>query len=134
MGSPGLAIVARTDFEATTVPQLIALAKAKPDTITMQRRVGSPGPGGLFQGTHGRPDPASPTRVTADPERPPGTPRGPGIADDTRRDSQVKSSKAKAVAVTSAHRSSQMPDVPTVAEAGVSGYAAEIWNILVVPA
>lgn len=39
----------------------------------------------------------------------------------------VKSGKARALAVTAAKRSVVFPDVPTVAEAGVPGYAVENW-------
>jgi tripartite-type tricarboxylate transporter receptor subunit TctC len=46
----------------------------------------------------------------------------------------VKSGKLNAVAVTSAKRSPQLPDVPTVAEAGVPGYEFEAWYMLLAPA
>ena len=48
--------------------------------------------------------------------------------------SLIKAGKLKALAVTSATRASAFPDVPTVAEAGVPGYAAESWYGLFVPA
>jgi tripartite-type tricarboxylate transporter receptor subunit TctC len=41
--------------------------------------------------------------------------------------SLVESGQLRAIAVTSAERSPAFPHVPTVAEAGVSGYAAESW-------
>ena len=41
--------------------------------------------------------------------------------------SLVESGQLRAIAVTSAERSPAFPQVPTVAEAGVSGYAAESW-------
>ncbi len=47
---------------------------------------------------------------------------------------QVKSGDLRALAVTSARRSSLLPDVPTVAEAGVPGYAVEGWYGLFAPA
>src|SRR5690606_39251776 len=40
----------------------------------------------------------------------------------------------RALAVTSAKRSPSLPDVPTVAEAGVPGYEASSWFGLVAPA
>lgn len=40
----------------------------------------------------------------------------------------VKTGKVKALAITSAERSTVMPDVPTVSEAGVKGYAAVGWQ------
>jgi len=46
----------------------------------------------------------------------------------------VKSGKVKAVAQTSAKRSAAMPDLPTVAEAGVPGYGIEGWVGFFAPA
>ncbi|HXD45305.1 MAG TPA: tripartite tricarboxylate transporter substrate binding protein [Pseudolabrys sp.] len=48
--------------------------------------------------------------------------------------SLVKAGKLKALAVTSAKRTSAFPDLPTVAEAGVAGYEAESWYGLFAPA
>jgi tripartite-type tricarboxylate transporter receptor subunit TctC len=46
----------------------------------------------------------------------------------------VESGQLRALAVTSAERSAAFPDLPTVAEAGVPGYAAESWYGLYAPA
>ena len=46
----------------------------------------------------------------------------------------VKAGRLRALAVTGASRSSTLPDVPTVAEAGVAGYEATSWNALLAPA
>lgn len=46
----------------------------------------------------------------------------------------VKSGKLNGVAITSARRSPQLPDVPTVAEAGLPGYEFESWYMLLAPA
>jgi tripartite-type tricarboxylate transporter receptor subunit TctC len=48
--------------------------------------------------------------------------------------SLIESGQLRALAVTSAERSPAFPDVPTVAEAGVSGYSAESWYGLFAPA
>ena len=48
--------------------------------------------------------------------------------------SLIKAGKLKALAVTAAKRTSAFPDLPTVAEAGVPGYAAESWYGLFAPA
>jgi len=45
----------------------------------------------------------------------------------------VKSGKLVALAVTSAQRSDDLPNVPTLQEAGVKGYEATIWLGLVAP-
>jgi tripartite-type tricarboxylate transporter receptor subunit TctC len=48
--------------------------------------------------------------------------------------SLVESGQLRAIAVTSAERSPAFPQTPTVAEAGVPGYAAESWYGLFAPA
>jgi tripartite-type tricarboxylate transporter receptor subunit TctC len=45
----------------------------------------------------------------------------------------IRSGKLKALGVTSTKRSAQLPEVPTIAEAGVPGYQAVIWNAVVAP-
>jgi len=47
---------------------------------------------------------------------------------------QVRAGKIRALAVSTAKRSSAMPDVPTIAEAGVTGYEAGAWFGLLAPA
>ena len=46
----------------------------------------------------------------------------------------VQSGRLRALAVTSSHRASMLPDVPTLAEAGVQGADIHEWNALFVPA
>jgi tripartite-type tricarboxylate transporter receptor subunit TctC len=48
--------------------------------------------------------------------------------------SYIKGGQLRALAVTSVQRSSAFPDLPTVSEAGVPGYAAESWYGLFAPA
>jgi len=45
----------------------------------------------------------------------------------------TKARRLRALAVTSAERSKAMPDVPSIAEAGVPGYAATLWLGLLAP-
>jgi tripartite-type tricarboxylate transporter receptor subunit TctC len=45
----------------------------------------------------------------------------------------AKAGKVKALATTGAQRSSVLPDVPTMSEAGVPGYEATIWLGLLAP-
>jgi tripartite-type tricarboxylate transporter receptor subunit TctC len=47
---------------------------------------------------------------------------------------QIKAGKLRAIAVTGAQRTLSLPDVPTVAEGGVPGYAIEAWFGLLAPA
>jgi len=46
----------------------------------------------------------------------------------------IKSGKIKPLGLTSTKRSSLLPEVPTIAEAGVPGYQAVIWNGALAPA
>jgi tripartite-type tricarboxylate transporter receptor subunit TctC len=46
----------------------------------------------------------------------------------------VKSGRLRAIAVTSAKRIASLPDVPTVAEAGLAGYEAVSWGGVMAPA
>jgi len=46
----------------------------------------------------------------------------------------IQKNKVRAIAVTGARRSPALPDVPTVAEAGLSGYEAVLWQALNAPA
>ena len=45
----------------------------------------------------------------------------------------IKAGKLRALAVTGATRSPQLPDVPTVMESGVPGYEAYVWMGLLAP-
>lgn len=47
---------------------------------------------------------------------------------------QIKAGRLKALAVTSARRSSALPDVPTMAEAGLAGYDVSTWSGIMAPA
>jgi len=47
---------------------------------------------------------------------------------------QVRAGKIRALAVSTAKRSSAMPDLPSIAEAGVPGYDAGAWFGLLAPA
>ena len=47
---------------------------------------------------------------------------------------QVRAGRLRALGVTSAKRWPDMPDVPTIAEAGVPGYEASLWLCMLAPA
>lgn len=55
----------------------------------------------------------------------------PGIAGMLQ---YIKDGRLRALAVTSAKRSPELPDVPTIAEAGVKGYEATLWLGIIGPA
>jgi tripartite-type tricarboxylate transporter receptor subunit TctC len=124
--------------KANTLRELIALAKAQPGKINF----GSSGNGGsphlsteLFKSMAG----VDMVHVAY-------KGLGPGIADLMGGQIQVmfadvnlvvphiKSGKLRALAFTGAHRSPALPDLPTVAEAGVPGYAAGTWYGVLAPA
>jgi tripartite-type tricarboxylate transporter receptor subunit TctC len=46
----------------------------------------------------------------------------------------IRSGKVRALGLTSLKRSNQLPEVPTIDEAGVPGYQAVIWNAALAPA
>ena len=46
----------------------------------------------------------------------------------------IKDGRLKALAITSSHRAKSNPEIPTIAEAGVPGYASDTWYGILVPA
>ncbi len=54
-----------------------------------------------------------------------------GIVSVPQAQELVRARKLKSLAVTSARRSSALPDVPTVSESGYPGFEATLWNVLV---
>jgi tripartite-type tricarboxylate transporter receptor subunit TctC len=123
---------------AATVGQLIALAKKAPRELTF-------GSGGNGTGTHLSGELLQQMAGVALLHVPyKGT--GPGLTDLVAGHvsamfagvppalPHVHARRVKALAVTSAVRSQSLPDVPTMAEAGISGYAVDLWLGLVAPA
>jgi tripartite-type tricarboxylate transporter receptor subunit TctC len=121
---------------ARSVKELIALARARPG----QLNVATSGAGiilasELFLGMAG-------IKMTSVPYR--STPQAitalvsgegsVGFSGTSTALPHVRSAKLRALGVTSARRSPMVPDVPTIAEAGVPGYEASPWYGLMVPA
>jgi len=48
--------------------------------------------------------------------------------------SQIKAGRLRAIAVTSAKRAPELPEVPTIAESGFKGFEASTWYGLLAPA
>ena len=122
---------------ATTVPQFIAHAKAAPNKLTSASAGFATGTylaGEMFMHLAG-------VRFTQVPYK--GT--GPAITDllgghvsmtfsgITSVRPHVLSGKLRALGVTTARRSAAAPELPTIAEMGVTGYETNTWNSLVVP-
>jgi tripartite-type tricarboxylate transporter receptor subunit TctC len=124
-------IVVHPSLPAKTVKELIALAKAKPGKIdyassgngSTQHLTGA-----LFTKMAGIEMTHIPYRgsgpATADLLSGQVTVGFPGIAGMLP---QIRAGKLRALAVTSVKRSPELPDTPTVAEAGVKGYDVTAW-------
>ena len=123
---------------ARNVQEFIALAKAAPDTIHYASSGNGSAQhlmGGLFVALTGAPLKHVPYRGSS------------GAAQDLVAGvvessfagvpnalAQVPSGRLRALAVTTGKRIPQLPDVPTLEEAGVTGYEASVWLALLAPA
>ena len=123
---------------ARNVQEFVALAKAAPNTIHYASSGNGSSQhlmGGLFASMTGAPIMHVPYKGSA------------GAANDLVAGivessfagvpnalAQVPQGRLKALAVTTAKRIPQLPDVPTLQEAGVPGYEASVWLALLAPA
>ena len=123
---------------ARNVQEFIALAKASPDTL----RYASSGNGssqhlmgGLFASLTGTKLQHVPYRGSSGAA----TDLVAGVVESSFAGvpnalTQVPAGRLRALAVTTAKRIPQLPDVPTLQEAGVPGYEASVWLALLAPA
>lgn len=131
-------IIVNPSVAAKNLAEFIALAKAKPGQLNYASSgIGSPGhlATALFESMAG-------IRMSHVPYKG----GGPAMTDliaghvpaftavISTAVPHVKSGKARAIAVTGIKRAEALPDVPTVAEAGIKGYAATNWYGLLAPA
>jgi tripartite-type tricarboxylate transporter receptor subunit TctC len=131
VGSSPLVLAVHPSLPARNVKELIALAKARPGELTyVSAGVGASGHlgGALFETLTN-------TKMTHIPYK------GMAIAIIDLMSGQVtmtfgtslsvvphaRSGRLRALATTGAQRSPALPDLPTVAEAGVPGYEASLW-------
>lgn len=133
-----LVLVVNPSVTAKTLAEFIALAKAKPDSINYS----STGAGAAQHLAMEFFMEASGTRLTHVPYKA----MGPALADVLAGHvpamfsgmsnviSLVRDGKLRALGASTAKRSSAMPEVPTIAEAGVPGYHYAAWNGVVAPA
>lgn len=137
IGAAPNALVVHPSLTAQSVPELIALARAQPAKIDFASSGNGSAQhlfGALFQSLAN-------IRMTHIPYK--GS--GPATADLLGGQVKVgfpgiaialphhKTGRLRALGVTSAQRSPQMPDVPSLAESGVTGYEATLWLGLAVP-
>ena len=123
---------------ARNVQELVALAKAAPDTIHYASSGNGSSQhlmGGLFASMTGAPLKHVPYRGSGGAA----TDLVAGVVESSFAGvpnalSQVPQGRLRALAVTTAKRIPQLPDVPTMQEAGVPGYEASVWLALLAPA
>ena len=123
---------------ANNVKELVALAKAAPETIHYASSGNGSSQhlmGGLFVSMTGAPLKHVPYRGSGGAA----TDLVAGVVETSFAGvpnalSQVPQGRLKAFAVTTAKRIPQLPDVPTMQEAGVPGYEASVWLALLAPA
>jgi tripartite-type tricarboxylate transporter receptor subunit TctC len=133
-----LVLVAHPSFQPSDVKALVAAAKARPGTINYA----SAGPG-TAQHMTGE---LFKHRAGVDLVHVPYKGSGPGMTDliggqvpimfDSLASAlpHIQSGRIKILAVTTAQRVPQLPDVPTIAEAGYPDYAGVGWSGFVLPA
>jgi tripartite-type tricarboxylate transporter receptor subunit TctC len=123
---------------ASNVKELVALAKSAPETIHYASSGNGSSQhlrGGLFVSMTGAPLKHVPYRGSSGAA----TDLVAGVVETSFAGvpnalSQVPQGRLKAFAVTTAKRIPQLPDVPTMQEAGVPGYEASVWLGLLAPA
>ncbi len=138
MGSLGLAIAVRAGLAVRDIRELVAYAKTNPGRLSYGTS-GNGSPGHLayeylksqtgMDGTHVpyRGDAPLVTDVL-------GGQVDVGVLTGSGAVAQAKNPNLRLLAVTGARRFAQLPQVPTVAESGVPGFDATIWNVLIAPA
>jgi tripartite-type tricarboxylate transporter receptor subunit TctC len=132
-----LVLVAHPSVPAANVRELLALAKQKPKNITFA----SSGPGTPYHMAGELLKSMAGVDMLHVPYKGSSGARTDIVAGHvnvmfdaiTTMNAQVKAGKVKALATSGKTRSSVMPDVPTLDEAGVAGYESVIWLGIMVP-
>ena len=136
-GNPQV-LLAHPDVPAKTIKELIALAKAQPKALNF----GTAGPGSLIELSGLVFNHMAGTKITMVPYKggAPAVAAAIGgevqltFANTSDALPQVKGGKLRPVAVTSATRFPQLPDVPSIAESGLPDFNVVTWNAMVAPA
>jgi tripartite-type tricarboxylate transporter receptor subunit TctC len=133
-----LILLVNPSVKANSVAELIALARANPETLNYS----SSGIGGLMYFSAELFKAKTGAAITHVPYRGGAPATAAVVAGDVQlvftnmsdAVGQIEGGRVRALGVTTAKRSPVAPDVPTIAEQGVSGYATESWNALLAPA
>jgi len=131
-------LVLHPSVPAKTVKDLVALAKSRPGQLTF----GSSGSGAINHLTGELFNMQAGTKILHVPYKGGGPASvallsgeiGMIFGEPSTILSFVKAGKVRAIAVTSARRALGMPDLPTMAEAGIVGYDVTSWNGMLAPA
>jgi tripartite-type tricarboxylate transporter receptor subunit TctC len=131
-------LVVNPSVPAATVKELIALAKAKPGTLNF----GSAGSGTMGHMSGELFKSMSGTNMVHVPYKNVSQAMSDVVAGQLQLIfhvapavmPQVKAGKLRALAVTSLKRWPILPDLPTIAEAGVPGYDSTVWHGVLLPA
>lgn len=138
VGFTPIVIVTRADSPYKTLADVVAAAKAKPDTVTY----GSPGSGTTIHLAGESFKTAAGMDIRHIPYKGSNAAMMDVLAGNVdlmvssvpSAMGQIKSGGLRPLAVTSATRSSALPDVPTVAELGYPGFDVSTWYGLFMPA
>ena len=137
LGGTAYVVVVHPSIPAKSIKELIALAKARPGQLAHSSSGTGSGPhlaGELFKNMTG-------TRMLHIPYKGGGPSviglvSGEAAVGFTTTPScitQLQAGRLRALAVSTAQRSPYLPDLPTVAEAGVPGYETSAWYGMLVP-
>lgn len=137
LGGTAYVVVVHPSIPAKSVKELVALAKAKPGELRHSSSGVGSGPhlaGELFKSMTGTEMLHIPFRGGGPSVM--GLVRAEAVVGFTTTPScigQIKAGRLRGLAVSTADRSPFLPELPTVAEAGVPGYDTSAWYALVVP-
>lgn len=137
LGGTAYVVVVHPSVPVKSVKDLIALAKARPGDLPLSSSGTGTGPhlaGELFRSMTG-------TKMLHIPYKGGGPSvialvageAAVGFATTPSCLHQIQAGRLRGLAVSSAERSPYLPDLPTVAEAGVSGYETTAWYGMLVP-
>ena len=138
LGSAPYVLVVHPALPATSVRELIALAKSRPERLAFASA-------GNGSGAHLATELLK-SLAGIDMIHVPYKGAGPALPDvisgqvqlmfatHSATGQHVRAGRLRALAVTTAQRSSALPELPTVAEAGVPGYDSGVWYGLLAPA